>query len=65
MVYGIAQFVNNVWIESYDPTIEDSYRKPLEVDVRLMVLHPCQIVYLFALVPGSSSYPGNSRHCRN
>jgi hypothetical protein len=28
-----AQFVQNVWIESYDPTIEDSYRKPLEVDV--------------------------------
>jgi len=30
-----AQFVNNVWIESYDPTIEDSYRKQFEVDVRL------------------------------
>lgn len=29
-----AQFVNNVWIESYDPTIEDSYRKQFEVDVR-------------------------------
>ena len=30
-----AQFVQNVWIESYDPTIEDSYRKQIEVDVRL------------------------------
>ena len=29
-----AQFVQNVWIESYDPTIEDSYRKTIEVDVR-------------------------------
>lgn len=28
-----AQFVQNVWIESYDPTIEDSYRKIIEVDV--------------------------------
>ncbi|OAX77437.1 hypothetical protein ACJ72_08265, partial [Emergomyces africanus] len=27
------QFVQNVWIESYDPTIEDSYRKLIEVDV--------------------------------
>jgi Ras-related protein Rap-1B len=33
-----AQFVNNVWIESYDPTIEDSYRKTLEVDGRQVVL---------------------------
>jgi hypothetical protein len=31
----IAQFVQNVWIESYDPTIEDSYRKLIEVDVSL------------------------------
>ena len=29
----IAQFVQNVWIESYDPTIEDSYRKQIQVDV--------------------------------
>jgi Ras-related protein Rap-1B len=32
-----AQFVQNIWIESYDPTIEDSYRKQLEVDVRILV----------------------------
>jgi len=33
-----AQFVQNVWIESYDPTIEDSYRKVINVDgmVRLL-----------------------------
>lgn len=29
----VAQFVQNIWIESYDPTIEDSYRKMIEVDV--------------------------------
>ncbi|KAI9747154.1 MAG: Ras- protein rsr1 [Lichina confinis] len=28
------QFVQNMWIEEYDPTIEDIYRKQLEVDVR-------------------------------
>lgn len=29
----IAQFVHNEWIESYDPTIEDSYRTQVAVDV--------------------------------
>ncbi|KAG9237685.1 ras small monomeric GTPase [Amylocarpus encephaloides] len=33
-----AQFVQNVWIESYDPTIEDSYRKPIDVDGRQCML---------------------------
>ncbi|KAF2493053.1 ras-related protein RSR1 [Lophium mytilinum] len=33
-----AQFVQNVWIESYDPTIEDSYRKGIMVDGRHVVL---------------------------
>ncbi|KAF8248192.1 ras-domain-containing protein [Wilcoxina mikolae CBS 423.85] len=33
-----AQFVQNVWIESYDPTIEDSYRKVVEVDGKSCVL---------------------------
>ena len=28
-----AQFVQGVFIESYDPTIEDSYRKAMNVDV--------------------------------
>jgi hypothetical protein len=32
-VLFLAQFVQNIWIESYDPTIEDSYRKQIEVDV--------------------------------
>jgi hypothetical protein len=30
-----AQFVQNVWIENYDPTIEDLYRKFVEIDVSL------------------------------
>ncbi|OJJ72511.1 hypothetical protein ASPBRDRAFT_54339 [Aspergillus brasiliensis CBS 101740] len=33
-----AQFVQNVWIESYDPTIEDSYRKQIDVDGRQCIL---------------------------
>jgi hypothetical protein len=33
LIVCTAQFVQNVWIESYDPTIEDSYRKQIEVDV--------------------------------
>ncbi|KAI5308907.1 Ras- protein rsr1 [Ascosphaera atra] len=33
-----AQFVQNVWIESYDPTIEDSYRKQINVDGRECIL---------------------------
>ncbi|KAL8852680.1 MAG: hypothetical protein Q9221_002440 [Calogaya cf. arnoldii] len=33
-----AQFVQNVWIESYDPTIEDSYRKQIEVDGKQCIL---------------------------
>jgi len=36
-----AQLVQDVWIESYDPTIEDSYRKVINVD---------GIVYLLSLI---------------
>jgi hypothetical protein len=32
-----AQFVQGIWIERYDPTIEDSYRKQCDVDVRLSI----------------------------
>ena len=32
-IRGEAQFVQGVWIEHYDPTIEDTYRKQIEVDV--------------------------------
>ncbi|TGO56056.1 hypothetical protein BOTNAR_0231g00010 [Botryotinia narcissicola] len=35
-----AQFVQNIWIESYDPTIEDSYRKVIEVDVSILKFLP-------------------------
>ncbi|CRK23661.1 Ras-related protein Rap1 like [Verticillium longisporum] len=33
-----AQFVHNEWIESYDPTIEDTYRTQLQVDGRQVIL---------------------------
>ncbi|CAK7225235.1 Ras-related protein rsr1 [Sporothrix curviconia] len=38
VVLGAAQFVHNQWIESYDPTIEDSYRTQVAVDGRQVVL---------------------------
>lgn len=54
-----AQFVQNVWIESYDPTIEDSYRKQIEVDVRFS--------RAARLVPGSKAYinQGKTMHTRD
>ncbi|PSR85715.1 ras family-domain-containing protein [Coniella lustricola] len=33
-----AQFVHKEWIESYDPTIEDSYQKHMTIDGRQVVL---------------------------
>ncbi|KAK3943191.1 ras family-domain-containing protein [Diplogelasinospora grovesii] len=33
-----AQFVHDEWIESYDPTIEDSYRSQISVDGRQVIL---------------------------
>ncbi|KEQ77471.1 ras-domain-containing protein, partial [Aureobasidium namibiae CBS 147.97] len=33
-----AQFVQGIWIERYDPTIEDSYRKQCDVDGRQVIL---------------------------
>lgn len=39
-----AQFVQNVWIESYDPTIEDSYRKQIEVDVSSLSRCPVSVL---------------------
>ncbi|ELQ36196.1 hypothetical protein OOU_Y34scaffold00666g57 [Pyricularia oryzae Y34] len=38
VVLGAAQFVHNEWIESYDPTIEDSYRTQVAVDGRQVML---------------------------
>ncbi|KEZ43053.1 hypothetical protein SAPIO_CDS5131 [Scedosporium apiospermum] len=38
VVLGAAQFVHNEWIESYDPTIEDTYRTHINVDNRQVVL---------------------------
>ncbi|KAI5204133.1 ras-related protein RSR1 [Aureobasidium subglaciale] len=34
----VTQFVQGVWIERYDPTIEDSYRKQIDVDGRQVIL---------------------------
>lgn len=55
-----AQFVQNVWIESYDPTIEDSYRKTIEVDVcwTLIFVKSCAGSQLV----GQTSRLGDPRH---
>lgn len=58
----IAQFVQNVWIESYDPTIEDSYRKVLDVDVSAGGNLPD---ILTNLMEGSSRYIRNLGHSRH
>lgn len=39
--YPTAQFVHNEWIESYDPTIEDSYRTQFQVDVSVSEVVYC------------------------
>ena len=44
LIFVAAQFVQNVWIESYDPTIEDSYRKQIEVDVRVNAFLSSRII---------------------
>jgi len=33
-----VQFVQGIFVDKYDPTIEDSYRKPFEVDGEQKVL---------------------------
>jgi len=33
-----VQFVQGIFVEKYDPTIEDSYRKPVEVDTEQYML---------------------------
>jgi GTPase SAR1 family protein len=47
-----AQFVQNIWIESYDPTIEDSYRKQMEVDVRILLNLVRMQAYIASLPQG-------------
>ena len=56
-----AQFVQNVWIESYDPTIEDSYRKQIEVDVRLILIHirTSEQLLIEIELTGKTMYPRN------
>ncbi|KAI8951826.1 ras-domain-containing protein [Xylaria longipes] len=45
-----AQFVHNEWIESYDPTIEDSYRTQMTVDVSAPQSYPIGFHKLISLL---------------
>ncbi|RYC65232.1 hypothetical protein CHU98_g991 [Xylaria longipes] len=47
---GAAQFVHNEWIESYDPTIEDSYRTQMTVDVSAPQSYPIGFHKLISLL---------------
>ena len=53
-----AQFVHNEWIESYDPTIEDSYRTQVTVDVSVFAPAP---VSLGAVAAARDALPQLSR----
>jgi Ras-related protein Rap-1B len=55
-----AQFVQNIWIESYDPTIEDSSRKQMEVDVRI----PLSLVRMQAYICLTSRGVNASSKCK-
>ena len=55
-----AQFVQNIWIESYDPTIEDSYRKQIEVDVSCIAMIG-NLRQELTLWTGPPMYAGNVR----
>lgn len=55
-----AQFVQNVWIESYDPTIEDSYRKQIEVDVSVNLRLTAQVDFAnFFPFAGTTMHSGD------
>ena len=58
-----AQFVQGVFIESYDPTIEDSYRKQMTVDV--CKLRRPEVRARLMTVLGQACYPGDHGHGRN
>lgn len=54
-----VQFVQGIFVEKYDPTIEDSYRKKVEVDNEQCILE--------ILDTAGTVGPGQSCHyyCRN
>lgn len=67
MVIVTAQFVHNQWIESYDPTIEDSYRTQMTVDVSAPSSDPIGLAYRQADTPlaATTGGPGDVRHRRS
>ena len=63
-----AQFVQGIFIERYDPTIEDTYRKAIDVDVRettpLPQLKQARLAHTFEQTgkTGDARNHGHSRH---
>ena len=55
-----VQFVQSIFVEKYDPTIEDSYRKQVEIDGQqcmLEILDTAGIPFRFyPLYSGNSQY---------
>lgn len=61
-----AQFVHNEWIESYDPTIEDSYRTQVSVDVSAQPLIRGIIAVRYVVEPELTLYaPGPTGGARD
>ena len=60
----VVQFVQGVFVERYDPTIEDSYRKHVDVDVGK---HKASSGMHKALnvIAGQIGHTGNNGHSRN
>lgn len=56
-----VQFVQGIFVEKYDPTIEDSYRKQVEVDGQQCMLEILDTAGTVSFLPYFSHYYFN--HC--
>lgn len=65
-----VQFVQGIFVEKYDPTIEDSYRKQVEVDGQQCMLEILDTagtvsVYQIGVVTCTTYKSFGSYHCRS
>uniref|UniRef100_A0A8C9FT46 Uncharacterized protein n=1 Tax=Pavo cristatus TaxID=9049 RepID=A0A8C9FT46_PAVCR len=60
-----VQFVQGIFVEKYDPTIEDSYRKQVEVDCQQCMLEILDTAGTVSITPLSNwHFTGNGVRCR-